>query len=137
MLSTNKPLMKSAFNSLLNDKEGNPFYDAAYSAYYESNKCEINSFSADDDPSGISNNAANEINIKLHDRAKVFAKEFCSNLKNSGFMDSIADEIDNHIKSMMITIDVPVLLPTIISPVGPCTGSISISEVTGAKISIN
>ena len=136
MLSTNLPLMKNSLNSLLLSKEGNPFYDAAYKAYYESNKCIMDSASIDDDPSGIANRSANEANEKLKDRAAEFAKEFCNILKNGGLMDSIADEIDKHIKSMLLTINIPALLPTIISPTGPCTGSLSISEATGAQIII-
>lgn len=137
MLSTNKPLMKNSLNSLLNASSGSPVYDAAYNAYYEANKCEMNSMSPDDDPSGIANKAASETNEKLKDHAKDFATEFCKNLKNGGFMDTIADEIDKHVKSMMLTISIPVLLPTIVSPMGPCTGSLMISETTGAQITIS
>lgn len=137
MLSVNKPLMKNSLNMLLLATKGNPFYDAAYNAYYESNKCEMNSVSATDDPSGISNNAALDTNSKIKKRANDFAVEFCNTLKKGGFMDTIADEIDKHVKSMMLTINIPMLLPTIISPMGPCTGTLTISEATGAQITIS
>lgn len=137
MLSTNLPIMKFNLNKLLSPSQGNPVYDAAYNAYYESNKCSINNFSVEDDPTGISNNAANDTNSKIKSRAQDFAKEFCNNLKMSGFMDSIANEIDAHIKSMMLSINVPVLPPTLISPTGPITGSLMISEMAGAQITIS
>lgn len=137
MLSANKPLMINVLNSLITPSEGYPLYDAAYNAYYESNKCNFDTVSIDEDPNGIANNAASDINKLITDRSKIFAKTFCEHLQNNGFMDSIAEEIDNHIKSMLITINVPALLPTIVSPMGPCTGSLTISEATGAQITIN
>lgn len=137
MLSSNKPLMTAKLNSLLNVSKGSPIYDAAYNAYYESNKCAFGVVSADDDPMGVSSSAANETNKKLKECAKNFAEEFCKNLKDGGFMDTIADEIDKHIKAMMLTINIPALLPTIVSPTGPCTGSLTISEATGAQITIS
>ena len=71
------------------------------------------------------------------EKSEAFAKAFVKSLRNSNFDDLLANEIDKHIKSMMLTITVPALLPTIISPTGPCSGSLTISEATGAKISIN
>lgn len=137
MLSNNKPLMINALNSLITPSEGHPLYDAAYNAYYESNKCNLDMVPIDEDPNDIANKAASDINKLIIDRSKDFAKTFCEHLQNNGFMDSIADEIDKHIKSMMITINIPSLLPTIISPTGPCTGALTISKETGAQIIIN
>lgn len=137
MLSTNLPLMKANLNALLTASKGNPVYDAAYNAYYESNKCTNNIFSPEEDPNGISNTAVKNTNENLKKLAENFATEFCNNLKSGGFMDSIADEIDGHIKSMMLSINVPVIPPTLISPVGPVTGSLMISEMAGAQITIS
>ena len=137
MLSTNILLMKTKLNSLLTPTSGNPMYDAAYNAYYNANKSTFNVVSVDEDPSGVANKNATETNERIKSCAKEFAEEFCKGLKSSGFMDSIADEIDKHIKSMGLSITVPALLPTIISPMGPCTGSLTISEMTGAQILIN
>ena len=48
----------------------------------------------------------------------------------------VSTQIDTHVKSAQININVPALLPTIISPMGPCSGSLTINEMTGAQISI-
>ena len=131
MLSSNLPVMKNALNALLMDSKGNPVYDAAYNAFYEANKGELNSVSADDDPNGLVNNAINEANKRLEKLSEIFAKEFCNNLKDGKIMESIADEIDKHIKSMELMITMlPQGIATVISPVGPCSGSMVISKAT-------
>lgn len=131
MLSSNLQLMKTSLNNLLVDSQGNPVYDAAYTAFYEANKCELNSVSADDDPNGLANNAINESNKRFEKLSETFAKEFCNKLKDGKFMDSIADEIDKHIKSMELFISVlPTGIATVVSPVGPCTGAMIISKAT-------
>lgn len=131
MLSSNLPVMKNALNLLLNDSQGNPVYDAAYNAFYEANKGDENVVSADDDPNGIAGGAVGEVNERMKTIAEIFAKEFCNKLKDGKFMDSIADEIDRHIKSMELTITMfPTSLATIISPTGPCTGTMVISKAT-------
>lgn len=131
MLSSNLPVMKNALNLLLNDSQGNPVYDAAYNAFYEANKGELNSVSVDDDPNGLVNNAINEANKRLEKLSEIFAKEFCNKLKDGKFMDSITDEIDKHIKSMELFISVlPTGIATVVSPVGPCTGAMIISKAT-------
>lgn len=145
MLSVNLPLMKADLNSLLTASKGNPVYDAAYNAYYISSKHiieqqnnSINSnISSDANIDPLSKEESNNIEKNLKEISEVFATEFCDNLKSSGFMDHIADEIDNHIKSMMLSINVPVIPPTLISPVGPVTGSLMISEMSGAQITIS
>jgi hypothetical protein len=123
--------MKNALNLLLNDSQGNPVYDAAYNAFYEANKGDENAVSAADDPNGIAGGAVGKVNERMKTLAETFAKEFCNKLKDGKFMDSIADEIDKHIKSMELFISVlPTGIATVVSPVGPCTGAMIISKAT-------
>lgn len=141
MLATNLPIMKQNLNKLLDvpPVEG-PVYKAAYNAYYEANKAETVSYSSENDPLGNqtteSAKIVADINNNIDKCADKFAKEFCKQLKQNGFMDTIADEIDGHVKSIKLMINIPALLPTIISPMGPCTGALSITEETGAQIQI-
>lgn len=141
MLATNLPIMKQNLNKLLDvpPVEG-PVYKAAYNAYYEANKAETVSYSSENDPLGNqtteSAKIVADINNNIDKCADKFAKEFCKQLKQNGFMNAIADEIDGHIKAMKLMINIPTLLPTIISPMGPCTGALSITEETGAQIQI-
>ena len=148
MLSTNLPLMKANLNVLLTASKGNPVYDAAYNAYYkageksfEDQQKNINTINTNNQAynTNIDYSSANnkEIDETLKKYSDVFATEFCNNLKSGGFLDSIADEIDSHIKSMMLSINVPVIPPTLISPVGPVTGSLMISEMAGSQITIS
>lgn len=136
MLSTNLPLMKQRFSSMLTDNTG-MFYKAAYEAYLESMSDQKPIVSNDPDISAIIDDANAKMNKLKIEKSEAFAKAFVKSLRNSNFDDLLANEIDKHIKSMMLTITVPALLPTIISPTGPCSGSLTISEATGAKISIN
>lgn len=141
MLATNLPIMKQNLNKLLDvpPVEG-PVYKAAYNAYYEANKAEAASYSSEDDPLGNqtveSAKIVADINSNIDKCADKFAKEFCKQLKQNGFMNAIADEIDGHVKAIKLMINIPALLPTIISPMGPCTGALSITEETGAQIQI-
>ena len=141
MLATNLPIMKQNLNKLLDvpPVEG-PVYKAAYNAYYEANKAETVSYSSENDPLGNqtteSAKIVADINNNIDKCADKFAKEFCKQLKQNGFMNAIADEIDGHVKAIKLMINIPTLLPTIISPMGPCTGALSITEETGAQIQI-
>lgn len=139
MLAINLPIMKENLNLLLTPSKGNPFYDAAYDAYYEASKAEAVSYSPDDDPCGNQRSESVEIAEKINEAVEIcadkFAKSFCDSLKKGKFMDCLADEVDNHIKSMKLMINMPTLLHTIISPAGPCTGSLMINDAT-AQIQI-
>lgn len=133
MLATNIIKMKENLNKLLDTPPTakGVLYKAAVNAYYEANSAEPVNF--DDDPCGnmtaSSISYANDINSNIKDCADKFAKEFCDSLKESGFMNIIADEIDAHIKAMNLVINVP-MVSTIISPTGPCTGVLNISNET-------
>jgi hypothetical protein len=136
MLATNKPLMEFKFSQMLED--GGLFYQAAYDAYYKT--AEPNSPPTEEEDSvnpsvemKLYNDAKNTAVNKSHE----FAAAFVKGLRDGGFDSILADEIDKHVKSAQIDINVPVLLPTIVSPMGPCTGSLSISTLTGAQITIS
>jgi hypothetical protein len=131
MLSVNKPMMKQAFSALIQDNSG-VFYKAAYNAYYESVKPSSPSGDVNADQE---NKLCDESDKAAKDCAEKFAKAFCKELRSGGFDSTLADEIDNHVKSIKLMITTPVL-PTVISPMGPCSGSLSIMEETGASIQI-
>lgn len=139
MLSVNLPLLKQKLNQLIAVPpiKESVMYKAAYNAYYNVTKTEMNGNNDDPDLAPTLAQAKTDCEKKQKEDAEKFAKEFCNSLKDGGFMDTIADEINSHIKSAQIDITVPALLPTIISPVGPCTGSLSISTMTGAQITIS
>lgn len=135
MLSANKPLMQQKFANMLMDNSG-LFYKAAYNAQYKmlenDHKRMVNGFSSDNafnTPNGRI--AIDKPTDKWEESSKVFAKEFVKALRDGNFDQILADEIDNHIKSMelMITMQ-PQGIATIISPMGPCSGSMIISKAT-------
>lgn len=131
MLSTNKPLMDQNFKALYN-----VFKDAAYEAYYEANK-PIKPAPDPTDTSGNlkknSDNAYNELEKKVKESAETFSSTFVKKLKNKKLLESISDEIDTHVKSLTLMITAqPTALATIISPMGPCTGSLILSDATAA-----
>lgn len=129
MLSANKPLMQQNFSSMIS--ENGLFYKAAYDAFYETMKPE-NISDPNLDANSI-NNITNEIDKKAKDAAKKFAKAFVKGLKDGGFDSKLATEIDNHVKAIQLLITMmPQGLATIISPVGPCTGSMVISDATAS-----
>ena len=82
------------------------------------------------------NSVSKKYNEKAVETAKKFAEEFVEQLKKGKVLETISDEIDTHVKSIKLMISVPTLLPTIISPMGPCTGALTISEETGAQIKL-
>ena len=148
MLATNKPLMGKNFSNLV--KDGGLFYHAAKNAHYETSKhtydTQMNEYNA-----GISDGidpmpeASDELIQKWTDAAEIFAAAFVKELRDGirnnvpydGLDTILTNEIDKHVKSAQIDINIPVLLPTILSPMGPCTGSLSISTSTGAQITIS
>ena len=130
MLSTNKPSMDNKLKKLYD-----VFEDAAYEAFLKSEGYD----DVDDQIDGMElQNKPNksEIKKKMEDSAKTFSDEFVKQLKDGKVLETISDEIDKHVKSIKLMISVPTLLPTIVSPVGPCTGALTISEETGAQINL-
>ena len=130
MLSTNKPSMDNKLKKLYN-----VFEDAAYEAFlksegYDDVDSQIDDLELQNKPN------KSEIKKKMEDTAKTFSDEFVKQLKDGKVLETISDEIDKHVKSIKLMISVPTLLPTIISPMGPCTGALTISEETGAQINL-
>lgn len=143
MLATNKPLMQKVFSDMITDKTG-MLYKAAYDAYYDTTEYNYN-----EQQKNISSYLANNVvggsdavldppdKRKWEEEAKVFASSFVKALRDAKFDSTLADEIDKHVKSAQIDIAVPALQPTIVSPMGPCSGSLLISTATGAQITIS
>lgn len=132
MLATNKIALKQNLNNLLGvpPMEG-PVYKAAYNAYYNVTKVDIDKTNNDPDLAPVIAENAAKCEQKMKDDAKKFATEFCNGLKDGGFMDTIADEIDSHVKAIKLLITMmPQGLATIVSPMGPCTGTMIIDDTT-------
>lgn len=133
MLAQNIILLKQNLNKLLMTPpvgEG-PVYKAAYDAYFNVTNVEIDSENDDVDLQPIIAESKQKCEQKVKDDAKKFATDFCNGLKDNGFMDTIADEIDAHIKSAKLLITMlPQGIATIVSPVGPCSGSMVIDDTT-------
>lgn len=145
MLTDNLPLFKQNLNKLI-DGDKSIMYEAAYEAskkaYYEATKVDIDTSGQDNNDLKLLMEAEKATcEQKMKDDAdkfaKTFATDFCDILKREGFMDAIADEVDGHIKSMKIMINVlPTAIGSIISPMGPCTGALVIDDPTTATIQI-
>lgn len=132
MLSANKPIMQQAFSNMLT-KETGAFYKASYDAFITTMEgCNSDELTTDDED--LSKEIAKQkqqFEIKQKDMAKKFASAFVDALKNANFDKELADQIDNHVKSLQFVITMmPQGLATIVSPVGPCTGSMIISDAT-------
>ena len=139
MLSTNIVSFKQNLNKLLNTTEGaeGAVYTAAYNAYFNLTNVELDTNSEDSDIQSILESASEELKEKIENDAKQFATDFCNGLKDNNFMETIADEVDKHIKSMKLVINVlPQGMASIVSPVGPCTGTLVVDDPTTATIQI-
>ena len=133
MLSENKEIMQQNLNSLLNIN--GPFYNAAYNAMLAVIPEPINANEIEFDDTGDMASLLNDVIKQQKDKrindAKEFAKEFVNSLKEGEFMDVIADEVDKHIKSAYINITMlPQGLNSIVSPTGPCSGTLVINNST-------
>lgn len=131
MLSTNKEILKTNLNNLIAENTS-PMYKAAYNAYYNMTKANMQTIEVTDiDLQPIVEAELIKIEQKIKDNANNFANDFCKTLKDGGFMDTLADEIDNHVKAIKLLITMmPQGLATIISPMGPCSGSMVIDDTT-------
>jgi hypothetical protein len=137
MLATNLPIMKQTLNSLIMENNS-VMYDAAYNAFYEASKPDKNAAKIDDPSAqqqndGFQNDMVKQIDDMVKEKAKEFANMFCKNLKDGGFMDKIADEIDKHVKSLDISITTAVPGPSgsvLACGVGPVSGSIILNTLS-------
>lgn len=136
MLSVNKPLMDQKLSALYD----NALKKAAYEAFKKASKYD----EVDKEAGGI--NAAEEympdtslIKSRIDESANDFADEFVKQLKNAKFLETISDEIDGHVKAIadgLIITMLPQGLATIVSPMGPCTGSMIIQSGSTANIQL-
>ena len=131
MLSVNKPILKMNLNKLIAENTS-PMYKAAYNAYYNMTKANMQSSEVTDtDLQPIVEAEKAKVEQKMKADARNFANDFCKALKDGGFMDTVADEIDNHVKAIKLLITMmPQGIATIVSPMGPCTGSMIIDDTT-------
>lgn len=130
MLSVNKPLMQQTFSNMLLENTG-MFYKAAYDAYMASMNDIEDASDEDPDLNAKILEVNSEMNKLKEKKSKEFAKAFVKSLKDTGFDTTMADQIDQHVKSMQLMITMlPQGLATIISPMGPCTGAMVISDAT-------
>lgn len=130
MLSVNKPLMQQTFSNMLLENTG-MFYKAAYDAYMASMNDIEDAYDEDPDLNAKILEVNSEMNKLKEKKSKEFAKAFVKSLKDAGFDTTMADQIDQHVKSMQLMITMlPQGLATIISPMGPCTGAMVISDAT-------
>ena len=130
MLSVNKPLMQQTFSNMLLENTG-MFYKAAYDAYMASMNDIEDASDEDPDLNAKISEVNSEMNKLKEKKSKEFAKAFVKSLKDAGFDTTMTDQIDQHVKSMQLMITMlPQGLATIISPMGPCTGAMVISDAT-------
>lgn len=139
MLSANKPLMDQKFNALYDSA----FRQAAYNAYYNTHDKPTPVVDFNTDDPDLIKQANDRINTNKKDfekdlkkDANKFADEFVNQLKSAKLLETLSDEIDSHIKAMKLVITMlPQGIATLVSPMGPCTGSMIISDET-ANINI-
>lgn len=141
MLSANKPLMDQKFNALYDSA----FRQAAYNAYYNTHDkmTPLVDFGTDDPALIEQANAKiaknkSDFNDELIIDSNKFADEFVNQLKSAKLLETISDEIDKHIKSIMLTIThtlTPVNSP-LATAAGPVTGVLLLSNSAGTQITI-
>lgn len=133
MLATNLIAMKqqlkqlSALSVQPADMEQNPkspFWEAAKTAYYETIKPNIPDA---DDPDFQDNVIQARIDAEndANKSANKFAYYFCKILNDNKIWDTIANEIDGHVKAMEPMINL--IVPThgaLVCPTGPVTGTL-------------
>ena len=140
MLSVNKPLMDNKFSMLTAENTG-AVYNAAYNAYYNMAKKTLDSASGSvDDPELAAILEANkaEQENRIKEDSKKFALDFCEGI--SEMLTEISNQIDAHVKAIadgMIITMLPQGIATVVSPAGPCTGSMIIQNNTTANVVIN
>lgn len=134
MLSTNKPLMDQKLIALYD----NAFKNAAYEAYlkaegYDDVDANIAKMELQNKPN------PSDIKDEMKRCAKLFSDEFVKQLKNAKLLETISDEIDGHVKAItdgLIITMLPQGIATVVSPVGPCTGSMIIQSGSTANIQL-
>ena len=120
-LSAAKPLMEQNLKSDLNSI----IKDAFEKALYEALKAQSDdSDSVDNGPTSEAD-VKNRIDKKFKNASKKFA-EVASKEMAGDIAKLISSEVHDFVKEMMITVNNAPVLPTVVSPMGPCTGTITI-----------
>lgn len=133
MLSTNKLVLENNLKNIF-DKDGD-LYKAAYNAHYTTSEyiyaSQQNDLFFNEDTKDIVISASKDMKEKWKEAAKVFAENFTNTLISNNLHLKLADEIDKHIRSMQLSIVIqPQTLASIISPTGPCSGTLIINNET-------
>lgn len=137
-LDNNKKLMETAFEQLTVDNNGvnnGVMFDAAYNAYFEINKKYLDEAAKanieDEDLKPLIDAKIKESEEKLKSNAHEFAKTLCGGIDE--VLKEISKQIDAHVKALQINVKAPTPGPSgtvLTSPLGPCAGTIILSNVT-------
>ena len=135
-LDANKSLMDMKFSELTIPKTGK-MYDAAYQAYFNLANTSLNDSDANQvdsteaDLSLIVETSKAQAKLKIEQDATKFATDFCKGIDE--VLKEISKQIDAHVKALQINVNTPTPGPSgtvLTSPLGPCTGTIILSNVT-------
>jgi hypothetical protein len=149
MLSVNKPLMDTKFSMLVKKgtakmpDSGGAIYKAAYHAYFDKTYDRLMETS---DPSDTdlyddlrSKKMLKSDNIdKLRDDAHDFASLFADAMDE--ILKEVSSQVDAHVKALANGMTITMLpqgIATVVSPMGPCTGSMVIKNGATASIIIS
>lgn len=137
-LSANKSLMDNSFKQLIIDNNGinnGVMFDAAYNAYFEINKKYLEEAQdveiVDADLKPLIDAKLKESEEQLKSDARAFAKTLCGGIEE--VLKEISKQIDAHVKALKIEVKAPTPGPsgtTLSSPLGPCAGTIILSNLT-------
>ena len=116
-LSAAKPIMEQNLKM-----DFSPLFEKAF---YEALKTQAECIEQDTRDAINAGKLGEEPNIDDQKALKKGAKKFANELSGE-LAKIISDRIHDYVSEMMISVGPMVLLPTIISPVGPCTGSLQI-----------
>jgi hypothetical protein len=147
MLKVNKPLMDQAFEKLClkgsaqAPDSGGTIYKAAYHAYYDKSAEKLpKSDPTDQDIMPVltaTNATAAQIKLQLQNDAHEFASLFADSMND--ILKEVSNQIDAHVQAIADGIIITMLpqgIATIVSPVGPCSGSMVIQNNSTAQIEI-
>lgn len=152
-ITANKPIMDKAFEALCIKGDGTEsgvnsagiVYKSAFNAYFkklsENLPTSMDDISSDEDTKSKLENfdgiTPDRIRESLVEDAHQFAECFTDAM--SECLKEISTQIDNHVKAvadgLLITM-LPQGIGTIVSPTGPCTGSMIIQNKSTAEIQI-
>jgi hypothetical protein len=116
-LSAAKPIMENNLKS-----DFSPLFKAAF---FEALKAQAKCIE-DDTKSAVNKSKSGGDPTKDDEKAlKKAAEKFTEEL-SADLAKIIATEVHNYVKEIMITINNAPILPTVVSPMGPCTGTLTI-----------